>query len=360
MICYYLYQLTFPEIQAIRAKKNGEKSVTSIQGELLTDHSDRSLWGRWQKEIQDVSKGVYTSHKVPQPAMDFFQSTKFLSSPPTEEVVITSRGKTLNLVKEDIQDAVIITPEQKTAVKVANVLNSFKPPRFTWSLTSLQDFENCPLCFAEKRFYKRFKDTPFNAQDWGNRLHTTAEHYAKALRDEKPQTFEPELLDIVKPYCDAIVASSKGGVLHIEHDLAFTEKFEPCSPTDWDRVWYRGKSDVSLIKAAATGIKTCYVYDFKSGKVKDDPTQLNLMCACEALLDQSIQKFEGRYIWLKNKTVSAPVLLDRKDLVAIWRDILARVARMRQAWDSQIFQARSSGLCKQYCPVTTCAHCGRK
>lgn len=381
------HQLTYPEILT------STKAVCDLRGYMVGGPDRKGanalppakLWKTWQEDVVAAGRRL---DAVPQHVMDYFQATKHLTSPPKEgtiieikpgsqlapEVLAPIRAKELQ--PEDVIVGAGYVPEPQWVpmgvsmavpplvvgipAPAANKL--LKKPRFSWSLTSLQDFENCPHCYAEKRYFKRVQDKPFDAQDWGNRLHKTAEDYAKHLQrcaesnnPAKTNLFEPELLAIVKPYCDAIAAAAKGGELHIEHELALTRDLKPCSSTDWNNCWYRGKSDVSLKKGT-----TMYVYDFKSGKKKDDPTQLELMCACEAILDPTIENFEGRYIWLKDKSVSPAVTLTRADLKGVWSSILGRVKRMMDAWDAEIFPQRTSGLCKAYCPVLSCPNNGRR
>lgn len=369
------HQLTYPEILA------STKAVCDLRGYMVGGPDRKGanappaakLWKTWQEDVVAAGRRL---DAVPQHVIDYFQATKHLTSPPKEGVVIEIKSPGSSLAPEvlapirdkelqafDLEVQALTQPAaQVIDIPPAPAAKPFKKPRFSWSLTSLQDFENCPHCYAEKRYYKRVQDKPFDAQDWGNRLHKTAEDYAKHLQRcaesnnlAKTDIFEPELLAIVKPYCDAIAAAAKGGELHIEHELALTRDLKPCSSTDWNNCWYRGKSDVSLKKGT-----TMYVYDFKSGKKKDDPTQLELMCACEAILDPTIENFEGRYIWLKDKSVSPAVTLTRADLKGVWSSILGRVKRMMDAWDAEIFPQRTSGLCKAYCPVLTCPHNGRR
>ena len=116
----------------------------------------------------------------------------------------------------------------------------------------------------------------------------------------------------------------------------------------------RGVIDVAVIKDGVAKI-----YDWKTGKVKIDETQLKIFCLFLALVQKDIQQFEARFIWLKDDSVSAPIILNRSEIFPILKDVLARVERMEQAWNAEIFQARTSGLCKNYCGVTECAHCGK-
>jgi hypothetical protein len=97
-----------------------------------------------------------------------------------------------------------------------------------------------------------------------------------------------------------------------------------------------------------------------TGKEKEDPTQLKIFCIFLALKHKEIQEFESRFIWLKTGNISDPVNLKRTDLLPELKSLLARIDRMEQAWNAEIFQAKRNGLCNQYCSVTDCAHCGRK
>ena len=84
------------------------------------------------------------------------------------------------------------------------------------------------------------------------------------------------------------------------------------------------------------------------------------MCAFAALYFPQAQTFDGKLLFLKHDRVE-PCFekpITRAELKPILKDTLAQVARMQQAVDCETFVAKKSGLCRNYCGVTTCPHCG--
>jgi len=221
-----------------------------------------------------------------------------------------------------------------------NVLEKPMAPKFTWSYTALTSFENCPLSYAHQKYYK---DVPFietEALKDGNRKHTALELYAKGIAQPASE------LALVAPhtkYVDAFKAA--GGTLQAEREITLTESMKP---TGWfsKDAWFRIKLDITLLRGNRANI-----YDWKTGKQKDDVTQLQLCCATLAIVEPEIEEFTAKNIWLKNepmKQVDGGVKLHRSELKKVWMDTLARVHRMRQAWDSEVWQPKPSGLCP-YC-----------
>lgn len=218
-----------------------------------------------------------------------------------------------------------------------NVLEKPMAPKFTWSYSALTAFENCPLSYAHQKYYK---DVPFVETEQikeGNRKHTALELYAKQI----PQPVAE--LEIVRPhlkYVDAFRAT--GGVLQAEREITLTEQMKPTGWFEKD-AWFRIKLDIVLLRG-----KLANIYDWKTGKVKEDLTQLKLCCAALAIVEPELQEFTAKNIWLKTGTPDEGVKLQRADLKAVWMETLARVHRMRQAWDSEVWQPKPSGLCG-YC-----------
>ena len=59
------------------------------------------------------------------------------------------------------------------------------------------------------------------------------------------------------------------------------------------------------------------------------------------------------FLWLKDKAVDKEHF-KRSDIGAIWSRFLPRVERLEKAVKDGDFPPKPSGLCKKWCPVTTC------
>ena len=94
-----------------------------------------------------------------------------------------------------------------------------------------------------------------------------------------------------------------------------------------------------------------------TGKIKDDQLQLKVFCAFLALHHPDVQEFDAKFIWLKHgKITGLDEPLTRADIAFVWQDVLNKVARVKQSWDDQVFQAMPGGLCRGWCAVKHCPH----
>ena len=223
-----------------------------------------------------------------------------------------------------------------------------KGKNFSWSYTADNDFRNCPFQYAHKRFYCT---VPFEETDailWGNRVHKAAELTLKALPHRDDEAFAP-----VQKYVDLFLRS--GYTIHAEMELALTRDLKLTSWFGKD-AWLRAKIDVTLMDRQKTEAK---LFDWKSGSsIKDDEDQLRLCAAALSVKYPAVQSFEGKYIWTKHQQVTGIRPFTKAQVPLIWEDFLARAARMENAWRTETFPQRPNGLCKKWCPVTMCPHCG--
>ena len=289
----------------------------------------RAKWLGWQKAIQQAER----LGQVPPNVMDYFQKTKHLAHPPKSGDLDIFGKHEIDVPKEDV-------------IK--------KPFRLTWSWTALSTFNRCPQQWAAKYFYKTLKEEETEALRYGNAVHVAMERAVLGTHTPNDSGLI-EGLNAAK-YIKALEAArAKGAEIHVEKELCFDRKLGFSSWKDWDNVWFRGKADVLIVN----GDKLT-VWDYKTGKVKPEPEQVKLMCAFAALYFPQAQTFDGKLLFLKHDRVE-PCFekpITRAELKPILKDTLAQVARMQQAVDCETFVAKKSGLCRNYCGVTTCPHCG--
>ena len=123
----------------------------------------------------------------------------------------------------------------------------------------------------------------------------------------------------------------------------------------WDKTcWTRGKIDVG-IKAN----KSVLLADWKTGKVKPDSSQLELFAALKMAKDKTIERAKTMFIWLQfGKTTVQDI--HRDDLPAIWSSFINRSQRLDNAYQTDKWAPRPSGLCGKWCPVGKkhCEFCG--
>jgi hypothetical protein len=217
---------------------------------------------------------------------------------------------------------------------------------FSWSFSAVNDFDTCPYQYAAKRYHctVQFEDTP--ATIWGTRVHDAMEkrlQFGTALPEGMTQWEKyPRLLEQrAKDLC---------GTLKPEEKITFNLLGEQVSWFGKD-AWARGAIDV-LIRAG----DTAYIYDWKTGKQKDNLLQLQIFMWFVATKYPDINNFVTRFIWLNTGNVTGEDFTRDKHLKGIEDDLHVRLSRMNTAWREKVFQPKESGLCRGWCPVEECRH----
>lgn len=220
-----------------------------------------------------------------------------------------------------------------------------KPKKsFSWSFSALTRFENCPKQYYHINVTKDFKDEDSQWAADGKVIH---DGFYNRIIKGTPFPIPIRFLEpIAKPFVDA------EGEKHGEMKLTINKKFEP---VDWfaNDAWLRVVIDLLIVR----GSKAILV-DWKTGKVKDDFTQMRL---CAAVLQQYMPEldfFTLVYVWTSHKQVTkktATLSMNRN----LWNELLPRVSKIEDAIRETTFPARPSGLCK-WCPVRTCPHQGER
>jgi PD-(D/E)XK nuclease superfamily len=213
--------------------------------------------------------------------------------------------------------------------------------RFSWSFSALSQFDVCPRQYSAHRFYCTVKDQETDAIIWGKRVHKAIE---LRLRDGLPLTEE---FAAYEPYCRSVEKIE--GMVYLEKEVAFDRNLKV---VDWfdPSVWGRGVIDVLVV-----GETKGWVIDWKTGKVKNDDTQLRMFCALAGLLYPDLADYTAKFVWLKHQQASG-LDLKAQDIPQVWDGLFQRVAVMEKAWEHENFPCNPSGLCRGWCGVQDCKH----
>jgi hypothetical protein len=217
---------------------------------------------------------------------------------------------------------------------------------FAWSYSALKNFETCPKKYYHASVAKDVVEAPSDEVTSGYAMHTALEARIKH------GTTLPLGYTQYEPMMAAYVAAP--GVTYAEQKLALTPEFRPATYFAKD-VWFRTVLDTAKVRPDEG---FALVVDWKSGKPKDDTTQLDLMAATMFLHDPRLVKVKASLAFLAHK-VWVPETYVRQDVRRIWSDILPRVAALKQARAKGEYPAKPSGLCRRYCAVRACAYNGR-
>lgn len=212
-----------------------------------------------------------------------------------------------------------------------------------WSPSGLAEIKNCPKQFHETRILRRFKQERNTYNDWGDRVHTAFEKFFLS-------TPIPEELKAHEDYLGKL--HDKRGPYWLEQKVAFNKRAEPCS---WDEpeetLWARFKIDYLKVDLKSEP-PIAYVVDYKTGKQKDDFTQL-VIYALWTFAKHPVDLVDVRYYWTQTETETRKVY-GREEVPALWEKIMPDLLLWRDAFRNETWQARQSGLCKGWCSVTDC------
>jgi hypothetical protein len=212
-----------------------------------------------------------------------------------------------------------------------------------WSYSALTAYETCPRRYAETRIYKHVPDPPGAEAQWGTRVH-------KALED-RVKTNQPitGALSMYEPFAAKICTFP--GVIRAEQKIALNRDLKAVGYFAKD-VWVRAVLDVMVVN-----LPRVFIADYKTGKRKPESQQLELSAAVAAALHPEAEEFDTMFLWLKDKAVDKEHF-KRGDIDGIWSRFLPRVERLETAVKDGDFPPKPSGLCKRYCPVSSCEYCG--
>lgn len=216
------------------------------------------------------------------------------------------------------------------------------------SFSRLSTFEQCPAQFDYLYVSKRVQSTTNEAADYGDRVHKKLEAYGRLASDEERIVMRAEAaleekstLDQWGGIVDKIL--SRPGQKYFEYQMAVNRQLQP---VDWfaKDVWIRSIADVLIVDG-----DTAYCLDYKTGKVKDNPTQLQLFAAMVMWLFPQVNTVKTSFIWLKfNETTNAKY--ERRFLDALWRALEPRFDKVQEVINLGVFDTKPSGLCP-WCPA---------
>lgn len=213
-----------------------------------------------------------------------------------------------------------------------------------WSYSSLNKFETCAYQYYRTKVVKDIVEPDTEATIWGTKVHLALE---ERVRDKKPLPDWGKHWEPIAARFDRF-----GDKVFCERKLALTQAFQP---TDFfaDDCWYRGVIDLGVT------LKTSLVFDYKTGRMKDDHDQLELFAASFMASEPIVESCRTGYIWLKDNKITQREI-HRDETPLIWQKFLPRVARLEAAYDKDRWPCKPSGLCKGWCPVKDCEFWRRK
>lgn len=221
-----------------------------------------------------------------------------------------------------------------------------KPKPFAWSYSKLKNFESCARRHNEIDLLKNFKEDESENLVWGNSLHKAM---AKALANGADL---PITMRKYQPYVDLAKRLAAAGEMGVELKLAVDRQFNPVTFFDGS-AWFRGIADV-LFRVGPVAV----VWDWKTGKVLEDSVQLGLTATMIFANHPEITSVRSTFVWIGNDATTEEKWT-RADMPRLWGELMPRVKRLEQAYLTGEYDPTPSGLCKRYCPVSSCEYYGK-
>lgn len=215
---------------------------------------------------------------------------------------------------------------------------------FSWSFSQLKAYETCPLRHLHYNILKDVVEPESDQLAEGNRLHKAFE--------ERVAKGTPLPLGYAQHERMLNKLATAPGKVYAEQKLAMTSQFQP---TSWfgKTTWLRTVLDYTNVNN-----NVAVTLDYKTGKPTQDLTQMQLAAAMLFCHDPKLERVKVALVFLGHDHTE-PAEFVRGDLPEIWGEVLPRVKKLEKARAAQDYPAKPSGLCKRWCHVTSCAHCGR-
>ncbi len=209
-----------------------------------------------------------------------------------------------------------------------------------FSFSRLNNFEECPKKYYAISVAKSHKEPETEHTTYGTEVHLAfANYFKRGSSLPLHMTQYTKYLAEIKKYPGTFITEQK---------LAINAAYEA---TGWfdDDVYCRIISDLTILNGT-----NAVMWDWKTGKIKDDFLQLRLAGAVMFLLVPELQRIVLAYFWLKNKKITKEVMT-RDEMPGVWSTLLPRIQRYQDAHAALSFPPKPSWLCG-YCPLTNCPH----
>lgn len=213
-----------------------------------------------------------------------------------------------------------------------------------FSYSRITSYETCPKKYHAVSVAKSVKEPESEHTIFGTEMHLAFANFMKK------GTQLPLHMQQYTKYLTAIKAYP--GTFIVEQKLAINSQYEATGWFDND-VYCRIISDLTILHGS-TGI----MFDWKSGKMSSDFTQLRLAAAVMFLLVPELEKIVMAFFWTKTKKITKEIMT-REEMPGVWSALLPRIQRYMDAHVTQDFPAKPGYLCK-YCPLTSCPYWERR
>lgn len=216
-----------------------------------------------------------------------------------------------------------------------------------WSHSALDTFENCPKQYYETKVLKdRWPFVETKEMIWGREVHKMFENF---LLHGTGLPLELQMhQDFLQSFKD------QPGELAGEERIALDTSMRRCKYFDRDvEVWYRGQVDARKRDRAA-GVS--HILDHKTGKVKNDYTQLKGFAMWEFLTQPDIHTCKVEFYWTQTRSTNGETYHREQLWTELVPHFTPKLHRFADAFRTNTWIPKQSGLCNGWCPVTDCEY----
>lgn len=216
-------------------------------------------------------------------------------------------------------------------------------PLTAWSHSALGLYNTCPRKYYEAKITKAWvEEFKGPAADWGLAVHKAFE---RRIRYGSPF---PSNMVQWEPLAKKL--ASMPGTKATELQMALNNEKQE---VDWfaKDVWVRAIADFMSLN---TPKRKMLALDYKTGKRKDDDSQLALLAAVIFESYAEVDTVIAGYVWLKDGAALDKVTFTRANKDTLWGLFTPQVAKIEQSIVSGHWPEKRSGLCYGYCPVKDC------
>src|SRR4051812_44617359 len=198
-----------------------------------------------------------------------------------------------------------------------------------WSYSSLQSYETCPRRHYLTKLKKVVREPQAAQLAWGNEVHKALEKAVLGTEGLGAKFTQ------YQPIVSRVMATP--GQILAERDFALTSSFKPTGYWDSD-AWVRGKADLTILQKTRG-----FLLDWKTGKVKKDPDQLDLFAAVLLSEMPALSRVHTGFVFVAADKV-IPKTVERAAAPIIWQSYVQRVARLERSAANDDFPPKPSGL----------------
>jgi hypothetical protein len=226
-------------------------------------------------------------------------------------------------------------------------------PEFATSFSKIKNFETCARRYYNVDILKHVNESS-EALGRGNRLHD-----AMKKRVQSEIKLPPEFIYMEKWAVKLTEVLHPLQIIQCELQLACTRDMKPI---EWfsKRVYMRTKVDyLRLVPGNRQGTFLCQIIDYKTGKPKDEDTQLAINASCVFAHYPDIIGVKSEFLYTEYGDTRS-FTFTRPSAMLQWKDdIVPRVSVMEEAHRTETFPPKPCGLCREWCPVVSCEYHGK-